>query len=202
MKFLVCFLGESNFELGVPSGMKSANLVSVTKSATESHKNLKTQIVAANFQKDIGSVEVSEEKLWGSFGFFDASWPDYNMEKVNFPENTLLYVNQAYLTVQKKKKKIHHCDYYIRPKYNIETGGFLGLYETIGFTVIRGDAEVVFFKYGFDKENSKVLYSHYRRRTPNAFCGTMFNHVHRHRVAVESGELESDRSCLFFFVHL
>ena len=39
MKFLVCFLGESSFELGVPSGMKSANLVSMTKSATASDKN-------------------------------------------------------------------------------------------------------------------------------------------------------------------
>ena len=39
MKFLVCFLSESNFELGVPSSMKSANLVSMTKSWTESNKN-------------------------------------------------------------------------------------------------------------------------------------------------------------------
>ena len=84
----------------------------------------------------------------------------------------------------------------VRPKYNSETEEFVGLYQTIGLIVIRGDAEEVFFNYGYDKEKSKVLCSHYRRRIPNAFCGTMFN---RHRMAVESGELESDRSCLFFF---
>ena len=76
MKFLICFLGESNFELGVPSGMKSADLVSMTKSATESDKNLTTEIVAARFEKDIGSVEVSGEKRWRSFGFFDSCRSD------------------------------------------------------------------------------------------------------------------------------
>ena len=34
------------------------------------------------------------------------------MEKVNFPENSLIYVNQAYLTIQ-KSKKIYYRDYYI-----------------------------------------------------------------------------------------
>ena len=64
------------------------------------------------FEKDIGSVDVSGEKVWRYFGFFNASRSDYNMEKVKFPENTLLYVNQAYLTVQ-KNKKIYYCDSYI-----------------------------------------------------------------------------------------
>ena len=102
MKFLVCFLGESNFDLGVSSGMKSSNLVSMTNSATESDKNLTKQIFAARSEKDIGSVEVSGENVWRSFGFSDTSRSNYNKEKMNFPENTLLYVNQACLTVQKK----------------------------------------------------------------------------------------------------
>ena len=49
MKFLICFLGKSSSELDVLSGMKSANLVSMTKSATESDKNLTTQIVVTRF---------------------------------------------------------------------------------------------------------------------------------------------------------
>ena len=36
--------------------------------------------------------------------FFNAINPDFNMEKVNYPENTWFYINQAYLTVKKKKK--------------------------------------------------------------------------------------------------
>ena len=62
IKFLISFLGHSNVELGVPSGM--------TKSAAESDKNLTTQIVAAKFKNNIGSVEVSGEKVWKSFDFF------------------------------------------------------------------------------------------------------------------------------------
>ena len=112
------------------------------------------------------------------------------MEKVNFPENTLLYLNQCYLTV-KKNKKIYCCDFFIigkiveasnppedmstyvlrekevkmvRPKYNPETGEFLGLYEAVRFMVVRGSHDEVFFNYGNDQEKSKVLYSHYRRR--------------------------------------
>ena len=59
----VVHLHESNFELSVLSGMRSANLVPMTKSATESDKNVTTQIVATRFEKDIGSAEVDGEKV-------------------------------------------------------------------------------------------------------------------------------------------
>ena len=49
----------------------------------------------------------------------------------------------------------------VRPKCNPETEEFLGLYETVGFMVVRGSPEEVFFNYGYDKDKSKVLYSHY-----------------------------------------
>ena len=55
----------------------------------------------------------------------------------------------------------------------------------------------VFFNYSFDKQRSKVLYSHSKRRIPNSFSGTIFN---RHRSMLESGELESDMSHLYFFI--
>ena len=74
----------------------------------------------------------------------------------------------------------------VRPKYDVSSGEFLGLHETVGFTV----------NYGFNKEKLKVLYSHYRRLTPNSFGGTIFNH---HRQMVESGELESEYSEFYFF---
>ena len=67
----------------------------------------------------------------------------------------------------------------------MSTGEILGLYETNGFISVRGDSDELFFNYGFDKEKSKTLYSHYKRRMPNLFAETMFN---RHRQMVESGE--------------
>ena len=42
--------------------------------------------------------------MWRSFGLFDANRSDCNLEKVIIPENTLFYVNQAYLTVLKNKR--------------------------------------------------------------------------------------------------
>ena len=143
------------------------------------------------------------------------------MEKVNFPKNTLLYVNQAYLTV-KMSKNFFYCDDYVlgkivkslntpqdissyilkdnvvkmfRPCYDPETGEFCSLHQTVGFLVVRGSPEEVLFNYGFNKEKSKVFYSHYWRKIPNSFSGTIFN---RHRTMIESGEIEGEMSNIFF----
>ena len=84
----------------------------MTKAPTENDRNVTTKIVAATFENDLGSVEVSREKVWKNFGYFDARKSDYSMEKVNFPENILFYLNQSYLTVKKNKKNFY-CDYFI-----------------------------------------------------------------------------------------
>ena len=76
----------------------------MTNSSTEHDQNLTTQIVVASFENDTGSTDVSREKVWKNFGFFDARKSDYSMEKVNFSGNTQIYLNQAYLTVKKNKK--------------------------------------------------------------------------------------------------
>lgn len=85
----------------------------------------------------------------------------------------------------------------------MSSGEFLGLYETFelygtfGFIVVGGDDDKMFFNYEYDKEKSEILYSHFRRRIPNSFSGTLFN---RHKETIESGELESEHLQLFFFV--
>ena len=84
-----------------------------------------------------------------------------------------------------------------RQKYDISTGEFLGLYETVEFVIVREDSDELFFNYWYNKEKSKVLYSHCRRWIPNSFGGTMFN---THHQTVESGELESVYSKLYFFL--
>ena len=53
----------------------------------------------------------------------------------------------------------------------------------------------MFFNYGFDKEKSKILYSHYRRSS-NSFCGTMFD---RHKMWVENCEVDAECSNIYFF---
>ena len=70
------------------------------------------KIVAATFENEIESEEVSGERVWRKYGYFNAGKSDYSMEKVNFPENTLLYINQSNLTV-KITEKIFYCDLFI-----------------------------------------------------------------------------------------
>ena len=171
----------------------------MTKAATENDRNVSLKIVTAKFENDLVSVEVSGEKVWKNFGYFDARKLDCPMEKVTFSENTLFYLSQSHLTV-KKNKNIFYFDCFIigqivessnppqdvssytlkenevkmvRPRYDPETSEFKGLYKTIGYLVVRGFPEGVFFNYGFDKEKSKVLYSYYRKRIPNSFSGTI-----------------------------
>ena len=87
-----------------------------------------------------------------AMAFFEMK-SDFGMNKVNYPENTLFYLNQAYLTVQKDKNLIYNnhiilgqiiptanfpddIENYeytknevklVRPLYNGQTGEFLGL---------------------------------------------------------------------------
>ena len=82
-------------------GFKKTNLVSMRKTITENDKN--------------GSEEVSGERVWSNYGYFHARKLNYLLEKINFPENTLLYINQLYLTVN-KCKKIFYCDFFMIAK--------------------------------------------------------------------------------------
>ena len=145
------------------------------------------------------------------------------VEKANLPENTIIYINQAYQSY-KDNKKVYFVDYYLlgkvnqclnppedlknyecqqneakfyRPKYDTVTGEFLGLYETLGYLTVRDDNEECFLDYDYSKENSKVLYSHHKIKIPNSFSVTMFN---RHRIQYESGALSTEFSKVCFFL--
>lgn len=136
------------------------------------------------------------------------------MEKISFPENTLIFLNKSYLTV-KKNNKMFCCDYFMFGRiieasttpqdmstYDLKENKvkmvreILGLYETVGYVIVRGLPDEAFFNYGFDKEMTKILYLHYRGRIPNSFCGTMFN---RRKMLAESCEVDAKRSNIYFF---
>ena len=162
--------------------------------------------------------------LWPRDGFFGSQACNFFLEKANLPEMTIFYLNQAYLSY-KDNKKIYYTDVYIigqvvsllnppedlknyqlksdkakliKPKYDPVSGQFLGLSKSLGYLTVRGDEQEHFFDYGFNKENSKILYSTHKMKIPNSFSTTIFN---RHRIQYESGAFsETDFSDVFFFL--
>ena len=62
-----------------------------------------------------------------------------------------------------------------QPWSNPQSGQFLGLFEPIGFLVVRGDEEKHFLNYIYCTGNSKILYSNHKRRIPHSFSGTFLN---------------------------
>ena len=145
------------------------------------------------------------------------------MDKDKFPENSIIYINQGYLTV-KDNKRMFYDNYYTlgqiieainppenienyfckdckvklyHPRYDPQTGQFLGLYESIGYLIVKGDDEEPFLNDGFCKENSKILYYYHKRRIPSSFCGIFFN---RQRLQLETGNLQTVFLNVYYFL--
>ena len=107
-------------------------------------------------------VEKAGEQVWLEDGYSGKINPHYSSHKNDFPENCLVYINQAYLTVKERDTMIY-CDYTIlgqivvfrsppageniddlikndkkpvkfyMPMYDITTGKFLGVKESVGY---------------------------------------------------------------------
>ena len=126
--------------------------------------------------------------VWSAYGYFKQEPCDFGIDVENFSENFIIY-DQGYQLV-KDNKKIYYAEYFLieqvneclnlpedlqnhkchdmevimyRPRYDSVTGTFLGLYETIGYIMVRGDPEEHFLAYGYNKQNSKILHSHYKK---------------------------------------
>ena len=82
-----------------PAGkFQKANMMILSKEMTEKDRSLKTQLlITENEGKDV----LSGEKVWKNNGFFGDIKPEMSLEKVNLPENTLIYINQSYLSTIK-----------------------------------------------------------------------------------------------------
>ena len=108
----------------------------------------------SKFNDEVAPV-TSGSCLWPKFAYFSEQSTNFNLKKVNFQENSIIYVNQRYLKIKNNKNMIH-ADFYIlgqiiealnapkdissyvckkrevkiiRPRYEQTTGEFLGLYK-------------------------------------------------------------------------
>ena len=69
----------------------------LSKEVTIKDQQLKTQR-ALSFQDDESK---NTEKVWQESDFFDDHRSDWTIPKANFPENTLVYVNQGSVSLIK-----------------------------------------------------------------------------------------------------
>ena len=146
-----------------------------------------TQIIASTFSDEVGTVTSGSRLRW-SFDYFSEQTNNFNIAKVNYLENTIMYINQAYLTI-KNNKKMFYADHQIlgqiievlnppedvssyafkerkvklvRPRYELSTSEFLCLYNTIGCLIVRRDGKEHLLNYRHNDNKSKLLYSFYK----------------------------------------
>ena len=194
----------------------------LSKEMTDKDKSMKTQLLYNSKQEN----KLSGEKIWKNDGFFKDVRADLNLEKVNIPENCLLYANQGFLSTVKSGEIAMYLHNFVigqliiaanQPKdittyicsknevkllscvYEIESGQFKGIREQVAFVVLRGDVDETFLSYGFDKIKSKLLYSFSKQQIPNAFVSVAFK-KHFEQIMSEGNNDRKDGSSLFYFL--
>ena len=198
-------------------------MLMITKEATDKDRSLKTQLLVSTSVNN--DDKISGERVWRSNGYFRNVRHDLKLEKQNILENCLLYINQALLSTV-KNGELAMCNhnfiigqiipaanqpedigtYDCAPNevklytciYDINTGEFKGVRESLAYIILHGDDEEVFLSYGYDAAKAKVLYASSKQKIPDAFSATCFN-KHFSEIMNEKRE-KDDHSTLFYFL--
>ena len=169
----------------------------LSKEASNKDESLKMQMILSMKDHKGESSGGTLECVWRKNGFFGDQRIDLTIVKANFPEKTLVYVNNGSITPVKGGHAMYldfvilaqilsvanpppeiNLDTYKSQEnavliytqlYNTENGLHRGLTKKLGYIILRGDANETFFSYGFDKERSKVLYCVNKQPLPNIF---------------------------------
>ena len=191
----------------------------LSKEMTDKDKSMKTQLMLKSEPQN----KLSGEQIWKKNGFFKDVRAELSLEKVNIPENCLIYINQGFLSTVKNGEIAMYLDNFIigqliiaanqpkdiesyvcsqnevkllSPVYELETGQFKGIRKQMAFIVLRGDSDETFLSYGFDKTRSKTLFSYSKQQIPNAFVSVAFK---KHFEQIMSGDRD-ESSSLFYFL--
>ena len=139
--------------------------------------------------------------IWPEYDYFKQQ--SFGIEKENFRENSIFYVNQGYQSV-KVNKKIYYAEHFLIGQvnkclnlpedlknykcedrevkmygscYDSATGNLQGLYETLGYIMVRGDSQEHLLDYSYSKQNSKILHSYCKKRIPISFRGPVLTTI-------------------------
>ena len=207
---------KTNIDSSIRSAIQNSKGLSLTKIIESS--NDKTEMTLSTNATTEEKI-VKFINMWKNHGFFGTESCDFSVEKANMPENTLYYINQGYQPY-KDSKKVYHNDAYIiaqimplamqlkdiesyqlkddevkilRAKYDPISSEFLGIEYCIGLITVKNDVDEQFFDYGYNKDNSKLLYSTKKLKIPSSFKATVFG---VHKMQYEGGAF----SQIFFYL--
>ena len=134
----------------------------LSKEATKKNESLKMQTMLS--LKDDKGDSSSTEKMWKSNGFFGDQKTNLTIIKANFPENTLVYVNNGSIFAVKGGKTAVYLGYVILvqilpvmnspdnldnyqykdnevllyvPLYNTQNGLYRGIKKSLAYIVLR-----------------------------------------------------------------
>ena len=160
--------------------------------------------------------------MWKNHVFFGTKSCDFSFEKADMSGNTLLYVNQGYQSY-KDDKIVYYNDLYIiaqilplsiqpkdiesyelkdyevkilRTRYDPISGEFLGIEYCVALDTVKNDPEEQFLDYGYNKDNSELLYSTKKLKIPSSFKGTVFG---VHKMQYEGGAFSEEIFPKIFF---
>ena len=203
---------------------KRTSLMLLSKEANTKDTQLKSQLLLSFKDDDISK---GSESIWLSPGFFGDQRAELTIQKANFPENTLVHVNQAYVSLVKGGEKAIYCDYIAiaqimplanidpainldtytpkddevviyTPMYNTVTGFYHGITKKLGLITLRGDTKERFFSYGYSKEKIALLYCSMKSPLPSIFSSTTFK---KHTsFLLDQNELRAKYSEMFMFL--
>ena len=193
----------------------------MSKEVSDKDRSMKTQLLLRTSDAD---EKISGEKVWKENGFFQEIKPEMNIEKVNIPENTLLYINQGFISTVKNGDLAMYVQNFVvgqllvaanQPEkideyvcadnevklltcvYDLESGKFKGLKLMLAYIILRGDDDEVFFSYGYSKSKSSVLYSYSKQQIPDAFISTSFKRHFQEVLNEKKGENYSE---MFYYL--
>ena len=142
--------------------------------------------MAFSFQDD---ETKNSEKVWQESGFFDDHRSDLTIQKANFPENTLCYVNQGSVSLLKGGGQVIYLELVVCgqlmplanpdpsinlethvfqeneallyvPVYNKATGLYGGLTKKLAHITLRGDDSKRFYSLWLFKRKKRLVVLH------------------------------------------
>ena len=171
----------------------------LSQEATNKDQQLKSQMLIS-FQDD---ETKGSENIWVESGFFGDQRSELTIQKANFHENTLCYINQGSVSLVKSNEKAMYLVFVVlgqimppanidpainldthafkenevlmyTPVYNKLTALYGGLTKKLGYITLRVDDKEPFYSNRYDKEKSVLLYSWMKTPLPNIFHCTAF----------------------------